>query len=281
MLDLVLIVVFSIGLVPLVEYTDGAARIVFGLLFLLFSPGYSLIAALFPGKTSLGIVERLALSFGFSFATVALIGLLLNYTPLGIRTYPVLLGVLAFIVAMVAIAWYRRRRFGPEERYRVDPGLFSRIKASIWAGQQKVDKLLNIVLVVVILGTVVTLGYVVFNPKVGEKFTEFYILGAQGMADDYPEEIVLGESAWVTLGIINREQELTTYNVEVTIQDQTAFTAGPIALEHDEKHEMKATFTPTAAGENQRVEFNLYREGSQEVYLSLHLWLDVVQSAGG
>jgi uncharacterized membrane protein len=57
--------------------------ILFGLPFVLFVPGYVLIAALFPRADDLDWIERIALSFGLSIAVVPLIGLGLNYTPGG------------------------------------------------------------------------------------------------------------------------------------------------------------------------------------------------------
>ena len=62
-------------------------RNILGLPLVLFLPGYALIAALFPAKSDLDGIERVALSFGLSIAVVPLIGLGLNYTPWGIRTY--------------------------------------------------------------------------------------------------------------------------------------------------------------------------------------------------
>ena len=116
-MELLFIVVLSLLLVPLALFTSGALRIILGLAFVLFFPGYTLIAALFPRKDALDSIERLALSFGLSIAVVPLIGLILNYTPWGIRLYPILISVLLFIVIMAAIAWYRRRRLQPGERF--------------------------------------------------------------------------------------------------------------------------------------------------------------------
>ena len=36
-------------------------------------------------------------------------------------------------------------------------------------------------------------AYVIITPKEGEKFTEFYILGPNGTASDYPTELKVGE----------------------------------------------------------------------------------------
>jgi len=46
-------------------------------------------------------------------------------------------------------------------------------------------------------------------------------------------------------------------------------------LEHDEEWEKIIGFTPGKAGDNQKVEFLLYNQGPNEVYQSLHLWVNV------
>jgi len=38
-------------------------------------------------------------------------------------------------------------------------------------------------------------------PRVGEHFTEFYVLGAGGKIGDYLTNLTLGESGTVTLGL--------------------------------------------------------------------------------
>ncbi|MDH4300312.1 MAG: DUF1616 domain-containing protein, partial [Dehalococcoidia bacterium] len=84
--DLWLIGILTILLAVIIAFVPSSpARIVLGLPFLLFFPGYTLMAALFPKKDRLGGVERVALSFGLSIAVVPLVGLILNYTPWGIR----------------------------------------------------------------------------------------------------------------------------------------------------------------------------------------------------
>jgi len=278
-IDLVLIAVFSAVMVPLVEFSSGAVRIALGLVFVLFSPGYSLIAALFPRQSSLSGIERVALSFGLSIAVVPLIGLALNYTPWGIRLYPILISLLAFIMAMVAVAWYRRRRLIPEERFQFElrPKLYSIGRS--WAGQGRWDRILTVLLVLAILGAMGTLGYVIAKPKVGERFTQFYILGPYGKAEGYPREILLGENASVTLGIVNNEHEPMTYRVQIVIDGQKAGELDPITLAHEEEWEEAVSVRPSRAGPDQKVEFWLYKDGDDEVYLKTHLWVDV--SAGG
>jgi hypothetical protein len=82
------------------------ARYVFGSVFVLFLPGFSLIKALFSTK-ELDNVERLALSIGLSLALVPMAGLLLNYTPFGIRTAPVTVCLLVLTLVFASAAVIR------------------------------------------------------------------------------------------------------------------------------------------------------------------------------
>ena len=82
------------------------ARNFVGGVFVLFLPGYSLLRALF-GAREMDAVERLALSVGLSLALVAIVGLLLNYTPWGIRVVPVTLSLLSVTIAFASAAVFR------------------------------------------------------------------------------------------------------------------------------------------------------------------------------
>ena len=97
------VLVFS---VPEDAFPVVYARNVFGSVFVLFLPGYSLIKALF-GNREIDNVERLALSIGLSLALVPIAGLLLNYTPWGIRTAPVTLSLLALTLVFASAAVVR------------------------------------------------------------------------------------------------------------------------------------------------------------------------------
>lgn len=83
-------------------------RYVLGSLFILYLPGYVVVEALYPSERELSPLERLALSIGLSLAIVPLLGLLLNYTPWGIRLTPVTTALLIFIVTIAVVAAYRK-----------------------------------------------------------------------------------------------------------------------------------------------------------------------------
>jgi len=84
-------------------------RNILGAIFVLFLPGYSFIKALFPEK-ELDNIERIALSIGMSLALVPITGLVLNYTPLGIRVTPITLSLLALTAIFATIAIIREQQ---------------------------------------------------------------------------------------------------------------------------------------------------------------------------
>ena len=103
--------------VPENAYPIVYARYLLGSIFVLFLPGYSLIKALFPTK-ELDNIERAALSIGMSLALVPITGLLLNYTPWGIRTTPVTLSLLALTTVFATAAIIREHQAKLKENQR-------------------------------------------------------------------------------------------------------------------------------------------------------------------
>lgn len=273
-MELAAIMAFTLLLVPLVFFTTGPLRIILGVIFLLFFPGYALLAILFPRKESLHGIERVALSFVLSFAIVSLTVLILNYTPWGIRLEPIFVTIASFNFAASMSALFRRRGLPQSERFEVR----LHIKMPQWGSSTIVDKALSVLLLLSILGTVGTLVYVVASPKAEEPFTDFYILGSEGMAEDYPRELVLGKQVEVTLGIVNHEHQYANYIVEVRIDGEKVREIGPVSLAHEEEWQRTVTLVPMKVGEAQKVEFLLHIGEGSEPYLTLYLWLDVKET---
>ncbi len=272
------IIVCSLLMVPLALFTSGALRILFSLAFILFFPGYTLITALFPAKGRLEGVERLALSFGLSLAVVPLIGLVLNFTPWGIRFVPILLSLLVFILIMCTVALYRRSRLLPQERFTVNFAGPLYAFAVDWAGKKIWDRVLVVLLLAAIAATIGTVVYAVGTPRASEKFTEFYILGPGGKATDYPRQMILGTSAGVIAGVVNHEGDNVTYRIEIDMNGQPIGQIDNIALADEGKWEQPVSFNATVVGANQSVEFLLFRDSNATAYRNLHLWLDVTEN---
>jgi uncharacterized membrane protein len=275
---------------------SSIARIILGLPFILFFPGYALMSALFTNKEGIDGIELVALSLGLSIATVALIGLGLNYTPWGISLETVLASIAVFIIVTSEIAFIRRRlrksaKFTTEFSLR-PPG---------WGGSI-LNKSLSILIIVSIFGVVGILGYTVAEPKTGEIYSEFYILGHNGQAQDYPvdflttggnvtsvkysSEEVNVASNWgnVTLGIVNHEQQQVTYSVKMRINSNNANInyegksldqIGNIELKPEQKWEQEIGFAPQQVGDNQKVELLLFKNSDTTAVNSLHIWVNV------
>jgi uncharacterized membrane protein len=194
---------------------EGIIRIIVGLPFILFIPGYILIFALFPSrKTNKGIdvVERIALSFGLSaISIVPLILFGLNYTTWGIKLESVLLSIYAFVLSVGSIAIYRWIKTDPDKRFIIP------------RSENKLDRVLTIILAISIIATVTSLVYVTTNPRTGEKFTEFYLLGPSGKLEGYPGNLSAGENATVIIGVANHEYQTVDYTVEIWLINQSTY----------------------------------------------------------
>ncbi len=258
-------------LVLIVFNVSGTLPVALGLPFVLFFPGYSLIAALFPARGDIDGIERAALSFGLSIAVVPLLGLILNYTPWGIRLYPVLLTLLVFTILLSVITVYRRNKLSFEKRFVVDLNL----EIVKWGSLSRLDKILSVVLVGSIIFAVGSLYYVATSPSVGEKFTEFYILGPGGKIEGYPWDMNAGEEKEVILGTVNHEYCPVSYTAEVRMNGYLKKRLGPFELNHEEKWEEPVSFSVNRPHENMEVEFLLFKNRESDPYRSLHLWVDV------
>ncbi|WP_081882645.1 DUF1616 domain-containing protein [Methanobacterium sp. SMA-27] len=250
-------------------------RTILGLFLILFIPGYSLIAALFPKKDDLNGIERAALSFGLSIAVTPLIGLALNYTPWGIRLTPILISLSAFTIIMVLIAYIRRRSVPEDEKFYVNfGGFFSSIKG-MFKGESKTSRILSIILIISIILAIGTTAYIIVKPKQGETFTEFYLLGPGGKASDYPTNLTVGQNASVIIGVVNHEYKTVDYNVVVT-SDGVIMSEQNITLTNGNKTEIPYNFTVSSTG-TKKIEFLLYKlPDTTNIYRSLHLFVNVV-----
>ena len=265
---LVIILVVIVYLFPL-----NVLRIVLGLPFVLLFPGYALMGVLHPRKNEMGNVERAALSFGLSLASVILIGLILNYTPWGIRLESFIYSIALFIVILSIVAWLRQRQLVSTERFDITLTL----TLPTWGNSIR-DRILSVILILAALGALGMIGYNIIKPKVGQKFTEFYILGQDGTVATYPLNLAVGGEGKILVGIVNNEYSTVTYLVEVTINGVENTKVGGITLENMGKWENEITFTPDIAGNNQDVEFILYKDGKVDpTQEPLRLWINVTQ----
>ena len=254
-------------------------RIPLGLLMVLFVPGYTLIAALFPKKEDLEGIERIALSFGLSIAVVPLIGLGLNYTPWGIRLTPVVISLAIFTIVMVAAAYLRRMNLPEDQRLTIKfrESMNSLKQELLASDRSRLDRTLSVLLVLSIIISIIALVYVIVTPKQGEKFTEFYILGPGGKAYDYPTHVLAGSNSRVIVGVVNHEYAPVNYSMLLEL-DNSSILERNLTLQHNQTWERPVTYVLNRTGDQQKLQFLLYEDGNFTApYRDLHLWVNVTR----
>lgn len=319
-------VTLVVTLAPVIRETP--LRVVFGLPFVLFLPGYALVAALFPeaggGPSSedtgdgeagdgdgrdggIDGVERVALSFGLSIAVVPLLGLVLNFTPFGIRLVPVLVSVSLVTAGAAAVGARRRQLLLPEERFRVPyREWYAGARAELFEPDSRWDAALNVLLVVSVLLAVSSVAYAVAVPQQGESFTEFYLLteteDGELVADDYPTNYTVGDSRPLVVGVTNQEHEPVAYTVVVELQEvqlrgpngtevvvdrATELDRYAVSLADNETDQRAVDVRPARAGQRMRLAFLLYRgeppadPSVETAYRETHLWVNVTAEGAG
>ena len=306
----VALTLLTVGAVFLPVVRETPLRVVLGLPFVLFVPGYALVAALFPEQgsdpteddevDSSGItgLERVALSFGVSIAVVPLVGLVLNFTPFGIRLVPIVVSLTALVLVLTAVATRRRLALPADERFSVPWREWLRAgKTELLEPETRTDGALNVLLVVSLVLAVSSVGYAVAVPKQGESFTEFYLLTENNegelVADGYPTEFVAGESQSLVVGVGNQEHRQQAYTVVVELHDvevennstrvldRERLRTFELQTEHNETWQQPHSVTPETTGERLRLTYMLYQGDppatptTENAYRELHLWVNV------
>jgi uncharacterized membrane protein len=264
--------VLTLLLVLIITVFPGSVlRVVLGLPLVLFFPGYTVMSAIFPRESIISRLDKVVLSFAVSIAVTGFVGLAVSYSPWGIGLYAILISLSVFILVFSVVAWFRQLHIPDQDR----PAITLRFKKAAIAGFSRTEKVLTVILLVVIIATIGTLTYVVASPRSGDKFTEFYILDKAGKTVDYPAQLRPGENGEVNVGVVNHEHETITYTLEVKLEGISCFGPQQLTLASEEKWENTIRFTPTRAGDGQKLDFLLYLPGKSESYQDLHLFIDV------
>jgi uncharacterized membrane protein len=274
-IDLIIVIGITLLLIIAVIFLPfDILRLVLGLPFALFLPGYALISALFPSRSQLSTIERVAYSIALSFAIVALIGLLLNYA-WSISLYPILLCFSLITLILVFIAWFRRRNL-PENK-----GYYSKLKLN--KSHNKIpafDKILYVFLALAIIGAAVISVYMYTNNQEG--FTELYLLGPNGIAEDYPKNLIINQQGEITLIVTNHENEGTSYTIKIITEDCTVWINGVeqyalyFSLANNQQISYNVTFAFNKSGNAKKIEFNLYKNNEETVYLTTYIKIKVI-----
>ncbi|HEX7575826.1 MAG TPA: DUF1616 domain-containing protein [Candidatus Methanoperedens sp.] len=278
--DLLIILIWNILTVIFIFtpfLSETIFRTILGIPMVLFLPGYALIAALFPKKGDLDGIERIALSFGLSIAVVPLLGLLLNFS-FGIRLIPILVTLCIYTTILIFTAAYRRDKLPSDERFTVPFHRFHEIiEEEFNTPKSKTDRILTVILILSIALAIGMLYFVITTPKIGERFTEFYILGPEGKAENYPTILRNNSPSDILVGVVNHEYVNVNYTVRIAL-DKEILTDTWFSSGHNQTWEKNLTFVPDKEGTDMKLEFLLYKEDNFTApYRDLHLWVNVTK----
>lgn len=306
--------IVGINLVVFVPTLDAVPlRVVFGIAFLLFLPGYAFVAALFPESSTvetgprdqrfLGLadagpaitgVERVFLSVVTSIVIVPLLGYILTFTSYGLHLPAVVVLVCVVTGLLLALALWRRLLLAPADRFVVP---FPRV----WPSRSWM-RTANLFLVVGLIVAFAGLGYALTAPT-STMDPEFYLVteGEDGeyVASGYPERFSLDEPRPLTVAVANHDSTATSYTVVVLLQRVRSTDTGYKVVEEAEQ----ARFTvdvpantvryrqhdiaPTMRGTELRLTYLLYageppeHPGPETAIYDLYIWIDVAGPDAG
>jgi uncharacterized membrane protein len=281
--DLIAICVLSLVTLVLVNISILSVtffRWILGLVLIVFSPGYVLLAALFPGKKDLGVIERAALSVGLSIVLVGLIGIFLNYAGFGISLEPICVSITIFVGICSFIGYWRRMQLPRSESLSIS---FSHLSADVRSiffpsHDSRNEKIVSVVLIALILLSSTIIGYLILVPSEGEHFTEFYILSPQGEIGGYPTNLTVGDPQQYMVGTSNHEDTPMTYQMVVNLSGNATNTTlykTNITLADGQTSQQNVSITPDHPGTNMKLEFLLLTDASTSPYREVYLWVNV------
>jgi uncharacterized membrane protein len=273
-------------------------RAVIGFAFVLFVPGYALVAALFPRDgTDIQALERLALSVGLSVALVAAVGLTLGFTPFGVGPVSVLASLSGITLISTGVAAFRRARLPAGERFRVPYRTWiADARAGLLEPSTRTDAMLNAVLVVALLVGVVALGVAIGFSGQDDPATEFYLVAENEngslVAEGYPRNFSAGAAKPVVVGIDNHErqssyivvvqqQRVVTEDGTLRVEERRELDRLRASVPENETWQSMYQLEPELVGGQQRVLFLLYRGDAPDAptasnaYQRTQLYIDV------
>lgn len=254
-------------------------RLVMALAYILFVPGYCLAAALFPKKEDLDRIERNGLSLGLSIAWAPVLALVLNALPWGLRLWPVVIGELSSIALFSALAAWRRSQLPADKIFAPPPAWQPR---RWWQSQLPAGRRIYYFIFFALALTSLALAWTFLVPTTDQFMTEFYMLGPDGLAENFPREASVGKEIGVTLGLANYERGNHIYRVEIWAVDpwsegrrERLGMFGPYELARGDHREWPVTWQMPWAGDNQMVELLLFDDDRQDPYRRLRLFINI------
>lgn len=328
-LDLALVALWT-GVVVSLAARDvtGLVRAAAVVPFVTLLPGYALLAAAFPtvgthatdafDRTGSGLqnrkptksgvdgTERFAFAVVLSVVVVAAVALVANFTPRGVTVGPILIGVAGWTLLSTLVAFVRRWRLDPDERYVPRPLAFAAALgydggSDAFLGRDSRVGLADVALCTSMLLFATSVGYAAVNPPqetASSGFTELYVDSGNVTGDvqsRYPSQFAPGENRTLHVGVANREHESVDYRLLVfeqrtdgaganaTVLSERRVDRRTVSLDHGETTTAQVSASPTTTGTDLRFVVLLYEgrpptdPGVDSAYRALRLPITVTE----
>lgn len=268
-----------IALVVLATFNEAGARfltvprLLLTMIVLLGIPGYFWQIALFPRVESLENWARAALVVSLSAASIPFLTLVVDgalWVPLRFET--LLLSVSLWAGLGAGIAYVRRRPLARDEQFALQ------LPAVQIRESTRQDWLGSILIVVVVSSMLVAFSALALTyavPGESQQFTEFYLLGSDGLAEAYPSSLRLAAPVTFNTSVINREERESRFSVVMMMGNDVIGQSDSIEVFPGEYTELSIAAIPVTVGNAQPLDLLLMREGTPEPYRRLRLWVDV------
>ncbi len=236
----------------------GGARLVLSVIVLFLIPGYLLQKRFLPDQTNLP--EVVGLSFGLSLALLPLLAVLIDLIPFLMLTTPVLAIATATMIFTLLLIDKFRPLATPAAGMIPPPPI------------NRVDRLVIMGLVIAFaVGFLAMVGALIV-PAPANQFTAFYMVGEDGLAAAYPDEITPGTAQRLRFGVSNQENRAMDYRVELRIDDVLAGTHDRFTLAHGQTLEDDIDFRVDAIRPGAAVEVLLYADHQPQPYRTLRFF---------
>ncbi len=314
--DLIIVVILaflSVIFILIWPFNATPLRIIFALALIFFIPGYAFIAAMFPKRGEIGLIERFTLSVGFSIAIMVFDGFAVSMTRWLFRPNSISISLFLLTVIFASIAYLARRRLHESDQYTfslkafiqsirsdeddIDPegylefedkqrfSVKKRVRIASKRKKEtpstvKVERVppeIEKALIIALVGSIIIASGMLVYAKITqekETFTAIYILGDGGKAENYPTNASLGSPIKVTVGIENYELTDVNYILQMRL-DGNVLQEISVPIKDSEKWEDDLTYTPTQIRPGRsKLEFVIYKEKVESrPYRSVHLYI--------
>jgi len=289
-LDLVLVLVYVTFATAAVESGAGSTvQFLVGVGLVLFAPGYTIVAALFPGRprqradrppTSVlaltrphdGVLvrERLALAFGVSVLVLPLVAVALGAVGVSLTTSSVLAAVWAIVGVGAVVGTVRRLALPEGARFDLST-VVQRAGTDSLLPDDSATALLTLGLCCMVVVALGAFSVAIAGPSQSMSYTSASLLttGQNGepVASGYPANVSQGESVPLVVRVTNHHDTAANYTVVTrlqrveggTVQSGQRVWQGRQRIGVNETWTKNHTVTLRFAGQDLRLTYFVYR----------------------